>query len=174
MNSTTRWIALAIVLLAATSLGAAQQDFRRRQPGPGGAMPAGPPPLGHLEQVLDLTDAQKASLEALHEEQRQEAEPILAELRGLHESIRRALESETPDATTIGQAMIVAHAAEQRLRQLHRAGRERLASQLTDEQRARLEAVEKEHGPLAGGRGMRPRMHGHGPGDPMGGPPPDR
>jgi Spy/CpxP family protein refolding chaperone len=152
MRTTTRWITLALVMLSLTGLGFAQQQGRMRQPGP---------PHARLEALLDLTDAQQASLKAIHAEQRQAAEPILEELRGIHDAIETGLESDAPDATALGEKLIAAHAARTRLEQLHRAGRERLVSLLTDEQRQKLEAFEKEHGP-AGGPGMRRHMGGPG------------
>jgi Spy/CpxP family protein refolding chaperone len=170
MKHTMKWTVLAVALLAASGAGvAAQQQMKMRHGGAAG-MPPGPR-HAHLEAMLDLTDAQKASLKAVHEEQRQAAEPVFEELRGLHEAIEQALESGAPDATAIGEKTIAAHAARKRLEQLHAAGREKLVALLTDEQREKFEAFEKQHGEM-GGPGPRMRMRGPGPGHggPMGPP----
>jgi Spy/CpxP family protein refolding chaperone len=122
-----------------------------------------PGPHARIEAMLDLTDAQKASLKATREEQRRAADPIFEELRGIHEAIQQGLESETPDATALGDKLVAAHAARKRLDQLRAVGREKLVALLTDEQRQKLEAYEKEHGPI-GGPGRRGRLRGPGPG----------
>lgn len=155
-------LTLAAVLVAAATVGAAaQQHVVIKRFGPHGSeLPPGPPPgppFAMLEEMLQLTDVQKASLKAIHEEERRAAEPLLDEIRQHHESIRTALDSEVPDPLAIGQETITAHQVEKQLAQLHGTCREKLAAQLTDEQREKLAAFEKEHGPIPG-PGMRMRI----------------
>jgi len=151
-------LTLAAVLVAAATLGAAAQQHVviKRFGHPGSEMPPGPP-FAMLEEMLQLTDAQKASLKAIHEEERRAAEPLLDQIRQHHEAIRTALDSEVPDALAIGQETIAAHQVEKQLAELHGTYREKLAAQLTDEQREKLAAFEKEHGPIPG-PGMRIRV----------------
>ena len=159
-----RWngIAAAALLVAAATVGVAAQQhviIKRFGP-PGSEMPPGPlpgVPFAMLEEILQLTDAQKASLKAIHEEERQAAEPLLDEIRQHHEAIRAALDSEVPDPMTIGQETIAANQVEKQLAQFHSTYREKLTAVLTDEQREKLAAFEKEHGPMPG-PGMRIRV----------------
>jgi Spy/CpxP family protein refolding chaperone len=164
MKTRTLWFSFVIVLLAAAAAAlaaGAQQQGYVRHPGPmAGGVPPGPPgpPMAMLERLLQLTDEQKTALKAVHEEQRAAAEPLFDQLRTQREAVRAALEVDSPDPTLVGQAMIAAHGVEKQLDQLHAAGREKLVALLTEEQRRKLEAFEKEHGPVPPGRGMRMRL----------------
>jgi Spy/CpxP family protein refolding chaperone len=65
----------------------------QRPPRPNAAPPAGgPPPLEAkaMADYLGLTDSQKASAEAIHEEFRASVEPIHEQIRALHDQIKSA------------------------------------------------------------------------------------
>src|SRR5262245_2208528 len=58
---------------------------------------------GDFMRALNLTDDQKAQLKSLREQQREQMKPVFEQQRALRQQIERALESDKPDATRIGQ-----------------------------------------------------------------------
>jgi protein CpxP len=88
---------------------------------------------------LDLTDAQKAQLKSMHEQQREAMKPVMEQQRQLRQQIREALESANPDAARIGQLEIQAHRLRQQMKAEHEKMREAFVNILTPEQKAQFE-----------------------------------
>lgn len=132
--------------------------------------PPGPPPHrpefgrgfgpgrgpGFYEQ-LGVSDEQKAQLEALKAKRDETLKPLMENARQAHEAFRKALEAESADATTVGQAALAMHAAEKKLHADREAAFEEMKSILTPEQREKLDQMMRERGP---------RRPGHGPREP--------
>ena len=150
-------VAAAAVALAWVAVGQAQErggppwGERVRRFGPAGP---GEPAFGRLPEELALSDEQRAQLAELRKKQRGAILPLVDSARDAHETFRAALESESPDATAVGQAAIAMKAAEKRVRAAHDAALEEMKAILTPEQREQLELA-RERGPR-GARG-RPR-----------------
>lgn len=115
----------------------------------------------HFAEELGLSAEQKESAKQLHEELMGKAKPIMEQHHQQMEEIHGLLDAGNANATEIGQKMIAAHAARKQLEAIHEEGFERFASQLTEEQKAKLEELKKDH-PLLH-RGMRMRIHHQAP-----------
>lgn len=103
-------------------------------PGPGGR---GMRELRHLlppPGYLDLSEEQKEAVHELFEGLRSELEPLREQGKALREQLHDALESESPNAATVGQLMIDLHALKDQKRQIFPAYEERFASLLTPDQ----------------------------------------
>jgi Spy/CpxP family protein refolding chaperone len=121
--------------------------------GPGGGF--GPPmggrgPCGDGGRLplreLDLTDAQKAQVDALRDETRKVMDPLHEKVGELHGRLQELLDAPSPDATQIGQQMIAireAHDAIEAARAQHDA---KLDAILTPEQRQKLASLRDERG----------------------------
>ena len=103
-------------------------------------------------EELGLTAEQKAQMDALRQKNEATLKPLAEAARTAHETFRKALESENPDAAAVGQAALAMHTAEKALRAAHEATFEQMKAILTDEQRAKLEAMKEQRGK----RGPRP------------------
>jgi Spy/CpxP family protein refolding chaperone len=153
----------AAALAALPWVGAVQAQ---EPPGPrhggefGPGRPGGPGFGPHLADELELSDDQKAQLEALRGKQREALQPLLESARQTREGFRAALDAEGADATAIGQAALAMKAAEKKLRAAHDAAFEEMKAILTPEQVAKLEQARAQHkgpGPRGfGRRGPRP------------------
>jgi len=110
-----------------------------------------------LAEKLGLSAEQKEAAKQLHEELMAKAHPIMEQHHQQMEEIHTLLDAGNANATEIGQKMIDAHATRKQLEAIHEEGFERFASQLTEEQKAKLEELKKEH-PFPH-RGMRMRIH---------------
>jgi Spy/CpxP family protein refolding chaperone len=110
-----------------------------------------------LAEKLGLSAEQKESAKELHEELMAKAHPVMEQHHQQMEEIHSLLDAGNANATEIGQKMIAAHATRKQLEAIHEEGFERFASQLTEEQKAKLEELKKEH-PFPH-RGMRMRIH---------------
>lgn len=123
--------------------------------GHGQAM-AGHQGKGHAEHfarvaaALDLSEQQKAAARQLHDETAARAAPLREQARLQHEEIEAMLESGTADPTELGERMIAAYGTHKRLGALHDQTMSKLKAQLSPEQRAKLEKLQKEHGHAAG------------------------
>lgn len=112
--------------------------------------------IGFAEE-LDLNDEQKEAAKQIHEEIWAKAEPIMKQHHQQFEEIHALLDAGNANATEIGQKAIAAHASMKQIHTLHEEGMERFKALLTEEQKEKLETLEKEHpGPH---RGMRMRIH---------------
>lgn len=140
--SMTTVAAAAVAALAWASIGQAQEwggppwGERVRRFGPGGPGELG---LGRLADELSLSDDQKAQLAELRKKQRGTIQPLMETAREAHETFRAALQSETPDATAVGEAAIAMKAAEKKVRAAHDAAFKEMESILTAEQREKLD-----------------------------------
>lgn len=110
-----------------------------------------------LAKALDLTDAQKAAARKIHEEIAAKAMPLMEQHRQQMEEVHALLEGANPDATEIGQKVIAAHASMKQIEALHEEGMERFKALLTEEQKAKLETLEKDES-FPHGMHMRMRM----------------
>jgi protein CpxP len=126
-------------------------------PGFGRGGPGGPggPGFGRMAEQLGLTDDQKTQMEALRTKQRETLQPLMESARMAHDAFEAALETDSPDATAVGQAAIAMKAAEKKVHAAHEAAFEEMKSILTPEQRQKLEEAHQQHGPR-GPRGSRP------------------
>jgi periplasmic protein CpxP/Spy len=131
--------ALSMFGLAAVGLAADEGK------GPGGREGRGFGRHGHrgpgagMFRGLDLTEAQKDQLKALHEQQREAMKPAMEQQKALRDQIRQALESANPDATRIGQLEIQAHRLRQQMKAEHEKMRDSFVNILTPEQKAQWE-----------------------------------
>ena len=106
--------------------------------GPGNGPGQGP--NGGLIEFLALDDAQIEAWTAFHDEFRATVEPLKEMQRDLHVQLREALDSDTPDAMTIGQLMIDIHAIGLDVRAAREQLDENLKSILTADQLVKFEA----------------------------------
>jgi len=150
-------LAVAILSVAAgaamASAGEAAGDEPRaaRRAGRGGAA---------LAEYLGLTDQQKASWRALHEQRREEMKPIFEEGRALRKRLREAVAAPSPDPTAVGEATLALEAHRQKVRAEHEAFRAKREGLLDPGQKEKLKAFEAARRTLGGGgdgrRGPRP------------------
>ena len=122
--------------------------------GPGEHMMHGGPAFA---EELGLNDEQKEAAKQIHEEIWAKAKPIMEQHHQQFEEIHALLDAGNANATEIGQKMIAAHASKKQVEPLHEEGMERFKALLTEEQKEKLEALEKEH--PTPHRGMRMRIH---------------
>lgn len=150
----TGTLALAAALTAIPAFAGGGRGHRR---GPGFGL--------KLLEKVDATAEQRAQIEALKDEMRQELAPVREAMQAKREEMRALWSAETPDR----DAILAKHAEMDEVRSALRARRVefRLAVQqiLTPEQRARLAELRPERG-HRGGRGF-----GKGPGHGGFGPP---
>jgi Spy/CpxP family protein refolding chaperone len=148
-------ITLTAVLAAGTALG--QQRMRDGERG-GGRHERGPR-IERLAERLDLSEEQKAAIEALHEETREKNAALAKEARLLRHELEGELLKDEPDGTKVRE--LNAKLGELRTaRQANRlATRLAVRKQLTPEQRDKMLAMgdRRGHGPRGEG-------FGHGPG----------
>lgn len=100
---------------------------------------------------LDLTDAQREQMKALHEKRRAALAPLMEEARTTREAFERALAAESPDPTAVGEAALAMKAAREKMHAAHEATRKEVEKILTDEQRAQLAQRGGRHGRGFGG-----------------------
>jgi Spy/CpxP family protein refolding chaperone len=115
------------------------------------AVPAGP--IGHLLKclsIVDLTDAQKASIKTILQGEKPAMEALLAELKTDRQAMKAALEANPVDPCTVGKAAIALHTDRQALGAELKSIRTQVEATLTAEQVAKL------HGCLHAPRGPAP------------------
>jgi Spy/CpxP family protein refolding chaperone len=141
---------LTFALSAALVLGAAalwaQPGFHHKMGGPGG-MTAGQM-ADHMEfmaRALDLTDEQKAAAKKIHEEIFAKAEPLMEQHRQQMDEVHALLEGAHPDATTVGQKVIEAHATGEQLKALHEEAMAKFSALLNADQQAKLKKFQEMH-----------------------------
>ncbi len=149
-----------VAVLAAASFGwislAAAQGpeggHMRRPGGPGGRGRGGP--IGMMADHLGLTDDQKDQWKAIHEKAREEGEPLMKAAGAAKEAFDKALNSDSADAATVGQAAIAMRNAHRKVEAHQKATLEAAKAILTPEQLAKFEEMEKQkRGPGPGGFG---------------------
>jgi Spy/CpxP family protein refolding chaperone len=135
---------LSVTACAAIAPAAAGDEPRAvRRAGRGGAA---------LAEYLGLTDQQKASWRALHEQRREEMKPIVEEGRALRKRLREAVAAPSPDPTAVGEATLALEAHRQKVRAEHEAFRAKLEGLLDPGQKEKLKAFEAARRTLGGGR----------------------
>jgi Spy/CpxP family protein refolding chaperone len=117
------------------------------------------------EQALKLTETQSASWDQLHRQHREALRPLFEKGRGLHDQIRRQLESSKPDPTALGKLMISAHALHGQREAARKDLDEKLAQILDPEQKAKWDLMKEMRGGQRDGWGHGMPM---GPRGPMG------
>ncbi len=109
----------------------------------------------HFEQMataVGLNAQQKASARKIHDETMAKAAPLMEQARKQHEAIEAVLESANPDPTDVGRKVIAMYAVHKQLKALHEGAMNRIKTQLTAEQRAKLDKLHAEHaGPMGHG-----------------------
>ena len=122
------------------------------------AQPAGPPPPPRhdvLADYLQLTDAQRSTLQSAHSDFEATARSLHDQERAIHDQIEQALSSATPDPTAIGKLVIQCKSIRDQIKAAHDALEAKLESVLTADQKAKYAAFEaareflqqQEHGP---------------------------
>lgn len=119
-----------------------------------GRMMHGGPAFG---EALDLTAEQKEAAKQIHEEIWAKVEPVMEQHHQQFEEIHTLLDAGNVNATEIGQKVIAAHASMKQIEALHEEGMERFKALLTEEQKAKLETLEKDDS-FPHGMHMRMRM----------------
>lgn len=141
---------MALATVAAAQPAAGERRAPRRG-GEGGAA---------LAEYLGLSEQQKASWRALHEQGREEMKPLLEEGRALRQRQREAAEAVSPDPAAVGEATLALEAHHRRVREQREAFRARLEGLLSPEQKEKLEAFEAarraQRGDREARRGSRP------------------
>lgn len=149
----------ALVLVTGAAL--AGEHFKQVMIHGGGHGEGGPRMIHHggmaYLQELGLNDEQKEAAKQIHEEIWAKAEPLMEQHRQQFEEIHALLDAGNANPTEIGQKAIAAHASMKQVHALHQEGMERFKALLTEEQKEKLETLEKEH-PFPH-RGMRMRIH---------------
>ena len=95
-----------------------------------------------LAEYLELTEAQRAEAEALHDRWLGDAREVHETTQASFAKIHEMAAAENPDATAIGELVIQMHRDHQAMRQAHEAWRAELVELLTPEQVEKLEAWE--------------------------------
>jgi periplasmic protein CpxP/Spy len=133
---------------------------------PGSDGPRGPG-HGHFGQALNLTDAQKSQMKALHEGSRDQTRASMKDLMQAHKDLRTLVFSDNPDAGQIEALKAKITGLQSATLAARVAMDEKIAAILTPEQRKTMASM-----PPFGGRHHH-RHHGGGGPDGHGGPPPD-
>lgn len=89
--------------------------------------------------ILDLSDQQKADIQAILEAAAPTLEADAAALKAARQTLKDALEANPPDACAIGADALAARAARETLRTDREAVRAQIEGKLTPDQLARLE-----------------------------------
>ena len=143
MNRNLRTIAAAALSLAVAGAALAQPAQR------GG---------GGMKRILDglqLTDAQRQKVEPMLQGQRAAMRDMREKTRTDRQALRSAAQAANPDPAAVGQAFLAVKADRQAAKAQRQALRAQIATVLTPEQNAKLDAF------FAGMRAGR-RMHGGG------------
>ena len=148
----------ALVLVTGAAL--AGEHFKQVMIHGGGHGEGGPRMMHHggmaYVHELGLSEDQKEAAKQIHEEIWAKAKPLMEQHHEQFEEIHTLLDAGNANPTEIGQKAIAAHASMKQVHALHEEGMERFKALLTEEQKAKLEELEKENpGP---GRGMRMRI----------------
>ena len=96
----------------------------------------------HLKEclsILDLTDQQKADIQAILDAAKPTVEADVAAVRAARETLRAAVDSMPPDACAIGSDLLAVKASVATLQTERDAVRDQVLSTLTPDQQARLE-----------------------------------
>jgi Spy/CpxP family protein refolding chaperone len=131
MRPISRLAAAALLMLAVTAPGFAQEDRRVIRPS-----------RHHFVRclaILDLSADQRSQIQAFVDAARPALESDLQALRTAGETLRADLGVEPPDACLIGNDALAVQAARQTLAEARQALRDQIESVLTPEQQIRFE-----------------------------------
>jgi Spy/CpxP family protein refolding chaperone len=92
------------------------------------------------EQYLGLSDAQKASWDAAVSDVESQNIAVMAKAHTAQKQLNEALSAASPDACTVGNLAIQAHAAMDQMRSAHETLIAKLGSYLTPDQKAKFDA----------------------------------
>lgn len=156
--------------------------------GPDGHGPSNHGPSNHgpggflsrrVAEYLELTDEQIAAAKQIKEDLRAEIEPLHEQAQTQHQALRDLLDTDNPDAATVGQLVIDSHATREQVRAAGDNAKAAFVALLTPEQLElweNLKNVRDSFGPgrghFRGGPGAEsgPRHRGpHGGGERFGG-----
>ena len=147
----------ALVLVTGAAL--AGEHMKRVMVHDGGHGEGGPRMMHHggmaYVHELGLSEDQKEAAKQIHEEIWAKAKPLMEQHHEQFEEIHALLDAGNANPTEIGQKAIAAHATMKQVHALHEEGMERFKALLTEEQKEKLEALEKEN---PGPHCMRMRM----------------
>lgn len=146
---------VAVIMLAAVPFAYAAPGRHRGGHGFGGGMFLGP--LMHLEEELDLTDAQLAQIKGIFAELRQLNEPYREQLHGGFHAIGKTLLSNPNDLSGAQALLDQQAAAEKAMKANMLTATSRALNVLTAEQRAELAQILEERSERRGKRGGRGR-----------------
>ena len=154
-----------VLALAAPGDGPGERGRFGRGFGPGHDGPRGPflPPPGYL----DLTDEQIDAAGLIRDGLRDEMGALRDQHRALRDELDAALDSDSPDAATVGQLVIDLHAQRPQFRSLLESAEAEFAALLDDEQLPKWENWKELRQSRRGERGERRRhreRRGFGPG----------
>jgi len=154
MHTTTK-LTLALVTVALVATAAVAQPNRAPRAGgpggPGGWDADGPGwRLEHLAEVLDLTDDQKAAIEKLHEDAREQAVDLRKELARLRNQRQGEMLKDAPAEKTLVELTEKMGEVRTELQVLRLKTRLAVREQLTAEQRDQMLLMGPRHG--RGGR----------------------
>ncbi|MGA7616791.1 MAG: Spy/CpxP family protein refolding chaperone, partial [Thermoanaerobaculia bacterium] len=94
-----------------------------------------------IVQFLDLTAAQQAQWDALHETFRSDLQPLQEQRRTVATQLRELLSQSGPDPAAVGDLVIQEHSIGEKIRALRETLDGSLAALLTPEQKTRYEAL---------------------------------
>lgn len=105
--------------------------------------------LDKMSEHLELTESQRAQIEALMDARKDEMEARREEFRARHEAMEERMErihemadAPNPDATAIGNLVIEIHRERAAMKAHHDEMTEEIKAVLTDEQRVKFEAFQ--------------------------------
>jgi Spy/CpxP family protein refolding chaperone len=98
----------------------------------------------HLSKALELSDAQKASAQQIHEETMKKVEPLFEQQRALHEQVETALEKGS-DAATVGSLVISSYKNRQAIKAAHEEAMKDFEALLTPDQLTKLQSLKESH-----------------------------
>ncbi len=110
---------------------------------------------GALE-TLDLSDDQRAKLKEILQGERERREALRRESWDARQALRTAAEAPAPDAAEVGRAYLRLRDSRRSNVEAREKTKERIASILTDEQKAKLEELRSRRGAPRDGRPGRP------------------
>ncbi|MGE3801802.1 MAG: Spy/CpxP family protein refolding chaperone [Candidatus Kapaibacterium sp.] len=143
----TRMIVGALIAVMALSATAMAQPGEGRCGEKGKRGPHGGGPLA----ALNLTDAQKEQVKALHEQFEQDNAALLEQMKSLHDQAREQMKSGDKEAAQ--QTREEMKGLGEQLREAREGLEQQVEALLTAEQKAKLEEMKAKHGERGEGRG---------------------
>jgi periplasmic protein CpxP/Spy len=143
MNRSIKFVGAAALALGLAGVGLAAEGGRGPK-GEGRMHGRHGHGLGRGMRELNLTDAQKEQLKAMHAQQREAMKPVREQQRQLREQIQQALEAGNADAARIGQLTIQAHTLRLQMKGEHEKAMAAFVNILTPEQKAQWDKMQQE------------------------------